>query len=235
MTYTISLLETLCQNRGLEYRGEPRTHTKRERIKVYCECSGEREVLVCGLRKGVLCCRKKAKLGENNPNYQKPTWNKGIKCPGVGGRPIGVKNSKPYSQETLEKYSQARKRITANGQHWSGFQRPQDNDRPDKLYFIKLHNGNYKVGRSYKGWVYRKKQTAELIGEWCGKSIDIWTLERKVLKEFAAYRAPLTEMSRGRGMTEHFIDTLPIQEVLSFINRENSCDLNVHSKHPKSD
>jgi hypothetical protein len=26
-------------------------------------------------------------------------------------------------------------------------------------------------------------------------------------------------MSMGRGMTEHFIDTLPIQEVISFIER----------------
>jgi hypothetical protein len=26
-------------------------------------------------------------------------------------------------------------------------------------------------------------------------------------------------MSMGRGMTEHFIDTLPIQEVISFIEK----------------
>jgi hypothetical protein len=47
-------------------------------------------------------------------------------------------------------------------ENWS---RPKDNERPDKLYFIKLHNGKYKVGRSYKGWLYRKKETAELLGE----------------------------------------------------------------------
>jgi signal recognition particle subunit SEC65 len=93
----------------------------------------------------------------------------------------------------------------------------KDPGHPDKLYFIKLHNGKYKVGRSYKGWLYRKKETAELIGEWSGKSIDIWNLERKVLKEFSQYKAPLNEMSMGRGMTEHFMDTLPVQEVISFI------------------
>jgi len=217
-TYTFDILNKLCENRKLEYRGENRTHTKRERIKVYCECSGEREILVCGMKTSKTCCGRKAKLGKNNPAHQKSPWNKGKKCPGVGGRPEGVKNSTPYSKETLEKYSQARKRITANGQPWSGFQRPKDNERPDKLYFIKLHNGNYKIGRSYKGWLYRKKETSELIGEWSGKSIDIWNLEKKVLKEFSQYKSPLTEMSMGRGMTEHLTDILPIEDVLSFIN-----------------
>ena len=221
-TYTVYDLIELCDNRGLEYKGEIRTHTKREKIKVYCKCSGEREVLVSGLKYSNYCCRRRAKLGENNPAHQKTPWNKGKKCPGVGGRPEGVRNSKPYSQETIERYSQARKRITANGQPWSGFQRPQDENRLDKLYFIKLHNGKYKVGRSYKGWLYRKKETAELLGEWSGKSIDIWNLERKVLNEFSSYKAPLTEMSMGRGMTEHFIDTLPIEEVISFIQKHKN-------------
>jgi hypothetical protein len=98
----------------------------------------------------------------------------------------------------------------------------KDPEHPDKLYFIKLHNGNYKVGRSYKGWLYRKKETAELFGEWSGKSIDIWNLEKRVLKEFSQYKAPLNEMSMGRGMTEHFIDTLPVQEVISFIEKCSS-------------
>ena len=104
----------------------------------------------------------------------------------------------------------------------------KDPEHPDKLYFIKLHNGKYKVGRSYKGWLYRKKETAELLGEWSGKSIDIWNLERKVLNEFSSYKAPLTEMSMGRGMTEHFIDTLPVQDVVSFIQKcsSSSCSSN---------
>jgi hypothetical protein len=42
-------------------------------------------------------------------------------------------------------------------------------------------------------------------------------LERKVLKEFSQYKAPLNEMSMGRGMTEHFLENLPIQEVIEFI------------------
>jgi len=220
-TYTVYDLIELCDNRGLEYMGENRTHTRRERVKVYCECSGEREILVCGLNSGGVCCPRKAKLGENNPAYKKSPWNKGKKCPGIGGRPEGVKNSKPFNSEIREKYSQARKRITANGQPWSGFQRPKDNERPDKLYFIKLHNGKYKVGRSYKGWLYRKKETAELLGEWSGKSIDIWNLEKKVLEEFSQYKAPLNEMSMGRGMTEHFLETLPIDKVLEYINQKH--------------
>ena len=220
-TYTVNILKELCKNKGLKYIGENRTHTRRERVKVYCECSGEREILVCGLNSGGVCCPRKAKLGENNPAYKKSPWNKGKKCPGIGGRPEGVKNSKPFNSEIREKYSQARKRITANGQPWSGFQRPKDNERPDKLYFIKLHNGKYKVGRSYKGWLYRKKETAELLGEWSGKSIDIWNLEKKVLEEFSQYKAPLNEMSMGRGMTEHFLETLPIDKVLEYINQKH--------------
>ena len=223
-TYDPDYLKKLCENRGLQYRGETRVHAKREKIKIYCECSGERQVLVSGLKYSTSCCPRRSKLGENNPAHKKSPWNKGKKCPGNGGRPEGVKNSKPYSQETLDKYSQARKRITKNGQPWSGFQRPQDENRADKLYFIRLHNGKYKIGRSYKGWLYRKKETLELLGEWSGRSIDVWNLEREVLKEFAQYRSPLTEMSRGRGMTEHFMDTLPIKEVIAFV--ENSSVLN---------
>ena len=70
-TYTFNDLKELCENRGLEYGGEIRTHTKREKIKVYCECSGEREVLVSGLKYSNYCCRRRAKLGENNPAHQK--------------------------------------------------------------------------------------------------------------------------------------------------------------------
>jgi hypothetical protein len=66
-----------------------------------------------------------------------------------------------------------------------------------------------------------------LIGEWSGKSIDIWNLERKVLKEFSQYKAPLNEMSMGRGMTEHFIDTLPVQEVISFIKNTHKTSMNI--------
>lgn len=218
--FTRDILIELCSNRGLEYRGEDRNYTKREKVKVYCNCSGERELLVSGLQYGKVCCPRKAKTGENNPSYNKEPWNKGKKCPGVGGRPPGSKNSKPFSDEIIEKYSKSRKKITENGQPWSGFKRPQDYNRPDKLYFIKLINGNYKIGRSYKGWLYRKKETLEVIGEWEGKSIDIWNLEDKILKEFSQYKAPLLEPSRGRGLTEQFIEELPVQRVVEFVTKE---------------
>jgi hypothetical protein len=135
--------------------------------------------------------RKRSEAGKG-----KIPWNKGIK--GVQQSP---RKGKPYPQSI----------------GWVC----KEPDRPDKLYFIKLHNGKYKVGRSYKGWLYRKKETAELLGEWSGKSIDIWNLEKKVLEEFSQYKAPLNEMSMGRGMTEHFLETLPIDKVLEYINQKH--------------
>jgi hypothetical protein len=135
-----------------------------------------------------------AKKKRSDQMKGKTPWNKGLK-----GAQQSPRKGKPYPQSI----------------GWVC----KDPEHPDKLYFIKLHNGKYKVGRSYKGWLYRKKETAELIGEWSGKSIDIWNLERKVLNEFSQYKAPLNQMSMGRGMTEHFIDTLPVQEVISFIEK----------------
>lgn len=138
--------------------------------------------------------------GENNPNYGKPCSPKAIEATKKANTgKLSPRKGKPFPQSV----------------GWIC----KEPDRPDKLYFIKLHNGKYKVGRSYKGWLYRKKETAELLGEWSAKSIDIWNLEKKVLKEFSQYKAPLTEMSLGRGMTEHFLDTLPIEDVIDFINQ----------------
>jgi hypothetical protein len=144
--------------------------------------------------------KRRSYSGENNPNYGKTCSQKSIEATKRAntGKP-SPKKGKPFPQSV----------------GWIC----KEPDRPDKLYFIKLHNGKYKVGRSYKGWLYRKKETAELLGEWSGKSIDIWNLEKKVLKEFSQYKAPLNEMSMGRGMTEHFIDTLPTQEVINFIQK----------------
>lgn len=70
--------------------------------------------------------------------------------------------------------------------------------------------------------MYRKKETAELLGEWSGRSIDIWNLEKKVLNNFSEYKVPLTEMSMGRGMTEHFLDTLPVSVVIDFIDKSTN-------------
>ena len=137
--------------------------------------------------------------GENNPNYGKSCSQKAIEATKKANTgKVSFRKGKPYPQSV----------------GWIC----KDPEHPDKLYFIKLHNGKYKVGRSYKGWLYRKKETAELLGEWSGKSIDIWNLERAVLKEFSQYKAPLTEMSMGRGMTEHFLENLPIQEVIDYAN-----------------
>ncbi len=137
---------------------------------------------------------EEARRKKSESEKGKTPWNKGLK-----GAQQSPRKGKPYPQSV----------------GWVC----KEPERPDKLYFIKLHNGKYKVGRSYKGWLYRKKETAELLGEWSGKSIDIWNLEKKVLKEFLHYKAPLNEMSMGRGMTEHFLDTLPVQDVISFIEK----------------
>ena len=146
--------------------------------------------------------KRRSYKGENNPNYGKTCSPKAIEATKLAntGRE-SPRKGKPYPQSV----------------GWVC----KEPERPDKLYFIKLHNGNYKVGRSYKGWLYRKKETAELLGEWSGKSIDIWNLEKKVLNEFSQYKAPLNEMSMGRGMTEHFLETLPIDKVLEYINQKH--------------
>ena len=74
-SYTYKIITELCENRGLKFNGEDRNYSKRERIKVFCECSGEREILVSGLGQSSFCCKRKSKLGENNPSYniQKPS------------------------------------------------------------------------------------------------------------------------------------------------------------------
>jgi len=139
---------------------------------------------------------EEARRKKSEAEKGKIPWNKGLR-----GAQQSPRKGKPYPQSV----------------GWVC----KEPERPDKLYFIKLHNGKYKVGRSYKGWLYRKKETAELLGEWSGKSIDIWNLEKKVLNEFSQYKAPLNEMSMGRGMTEHFLETLPIDKVLEYINQKH--------------
>lgn len=142
--------------------------------------------------------KRRSYKGKNNPNYGKPCPQKVIEATKKAntGR-ISPRKGKPYPQSI----------------GWVC----KEPDRPDKLYFIKLHNGKYKVGRSYRGWLYRKKETLELLGEWSAKSTDIWNLEKKILERFREHKAPLTEMSMGRGMTEHFKETLPVLEVITFI------------------
>lgn len=68
-SYTYESLNQICKNRGLEFRDIKKNYSKRDYVNVYCECSGERKVLVSGLDKSNFCCKRKSKLGENNPRY----------------------------------------------------------------------------------------------------------------------------------------------------------------------
>jgi hypothetical protein len=211
-----SILKDLGDRLGFQVIAWNPYPAKRSKVLIRCR-HGEKWVYPQGQLNKTSCCRAGSKESDKNPMKGAMPWNKGISCPGLGGRPPGTKNSKPFSSEIREKYSQSRKRITANGQSWSGFQRKGDANKPDKLYFIRLYDGKYKIGRSYKGWLYRKKETLELLGEWSAKSADIWNLEKKILERFREHKAPLTEMSMGRGMTEQFKETLPVLEVITFI------------------
>lgn len=60
--------------------------SKWSKVRVHCECGGEREVLVTGLKLGQTCCRHFSKQGERNPRKNKTAHNKGKKSPGIGGR-----------------------------------------------------------------------------------------------------------------------------------------------------
>lgn len=75
-----------CERRGLTPTFIPSRLSKWSKVKVYCECGGEREVLVTGLKLGQTCCRHFSKQGNRNPMKNKVPHNKGKKCPGVGGR-----------------------------------------------------------------------------------------------------------------------------------------------------
>jgi len=80
--------------------------------------------------------KRRSYKGENNPNYGKPCSLKAIEATKKAntGRE-SFRKGKPYPQSI----------------GWVC----KEPERSDKLYFIKLHNGKYKVGRSYKGWLYR--------------------------------------------------------------------------------
>lgn len=70
-----------CERRGLKVVYIPPKITKWSKVKVYCECGGEREVLVSGLKLGETCCRHFSKQGNRNPMKNKIPHNKGkLKC-----------------------------------------------------------------------------------------------------------------------------------------------------------
>jgi len=68
-----------CERRGLEVVHIPSKVSKWSKVKVYCECGGEKEVFVSGLKLGDTCCRRASKLGDKNPMRNKTPHNKGIK------------------------------------------------------------------------------------------------------------------------------------------------------------
>lgn len=66
-----------CERRGMKVIHIPLKISKWSKIKVYCDCGGEREILVSGLKLGQTCCRNFSKQGERNPMKGKPPHNKG--------------------------------------------------------------------------------------------------------------------------------------------------------------
>ena len=67
---------TECERRKLKVIHIPPKVSKWSKIKVYCDCSGEREVLVSGIKLGDTCCRRTSKMGDKNPMKGKVPHNK---------------------------------------------------------------------------------------------------------------------------------------------------------------
>jgi hypothetical protein len=219
MAYSLLEIQRECRRINLTLVEVKATYLRKEKVLVRCECGGERGVSAFSLFKNTSCCKRKSKLGENNPAKGRDPWNKGrFDLSGVlTGRPEGSLNAEPFSDEVRQKYRDARKRLTKHGQPWSGFKSPKDKDREDTLYLVLLRNRNYKVGRSYKGARYRKNEVQEVLGEWKGKSEHIWEVESLILLEFKEFKTQLTEKSNGRGMTEWFQPSLPVESVIGRI------------------
>ena len=66
-----------CNRRGMKVIYIPPKISKWSKVKVYCECGGERELLVSGLKLGETCCRHFSKQGDRNPMKGKVPHNKG--------------------------------------------------------------------------------------------------------------------------------------------------------------
>ena len=74
--YWKSHIHSECERRGLEVVFIPHRLSKWSKVKVYCKCGGEREVLVTGLKLSVTCCRNFSKQGDKNPMRNKVPHNK---------------------------------------------------------------------------------------------------------------------------------------------------------------
>jgi hypothetical protein len=215
MAYSRESINSECERLGLFLLDDNDLFKRKQKVLVSCECGGTRGVSAFSLYLNQFCCKSASKEGVNNPAKGKDPWNKGRSdLSGVlSGRPEGSLNQFPFGEEIREKYRKARHRITINGQPWSGFKRPSDENKKDILYLVKLLSGHYKVGRSYQGANYRKKEIQEVLGEWKSISKYVWEIEQIILTEYKEYKEPLTEKSNGRGMTEWFTADLPTEEV----------------------
>lgn len=78
-SYWRNHIQEECKRRGLTAVYIPSRLSKWSKVRVYCECGGEREVLVTGLKLGQTCCRHFSKQGERNPMKGKEPPNKGKK------------------------------------------------------------------------------------------------------------------------------------------------------------
>ena len=215
MAYSRESINSECKRLGLFLLDNNDIFKRKQKVLVSCECGGIRGVSAVSLYLNQFCCKSASKAGVNNPAKGKDPWNKGRSdLSGVlSGRPEGSLNQSPFGEEIREKYRKARRRITINGQPWSGFKRPSDENKEDILYLVKLLSGHFKVGRSYQGANYRKKEIQEVLGEWRSISKYVWEVEQIILTEYKEYKEPLTEKSNGRGMTEWFTADLPVEEV----------------------
>ena len=73
-----------CDRRGLDLVNLPKKLVRRSTdVTVSCPCSGQRNMsirnFIAVAEKGdeAFCCKRKSKLGKNNPAFGKPTWNAG--------------------------------------------------------------------------------------------------------------------------------------------------------------
>ena len=79
-----NLVTTECKRRGLELIHLPEKLVRRSTdVVVSCPCTGKRNMsirnFIVTFEKGgeAFCCKRKSKVGKNNPSFGKPTWNAG--------------------------------------------------------------------------------------------------------------------------------------------------------------
>lgn len=105
-----------------------------------------------------------------------------------------------------------------------------DDFRLDQLYLVKLQwRGDVyiKVGRTFQSLKSRhpfktqkpnKPICVKVLGVWKATHKDVVALEQKVLKEFSSFAVSSTYSFEG--YTECFDEALPIEKVISFIEKQ---------------